>query len=69
MNQTGYLILAISILVALLIIFIVFALILAVIAFIKNRKAELKTNLERQEKIRKAQEAQALAAKVKEENK
>ena len=41
--------------------FIVFALILAVIAFIKNRKAELKANLERQEKIRKAQEAKAKA--------
>ena len=39
--------------------FIVFALILAVIAFIKNRKAELKANLERQEKIRKMQEAKA----------
>ena len=38
--------------------FIVFAIILAVIAFIKNRKDELKTNLDRQEKIRKAQEAQ-----------
>ena len=43
--------------------FIVFAIILAVIAFIKNRKAELKANLERQEKIRKAQEAKALAEK------
>ena len=42
--------------------FIVFAIILAVIAFIKNRKEELKANLERQEKIRKAQEAKALAA-------
>ena len=42
--------------------FIVFAVILGVIAFIKNRKAELKANLERQEKIRKAQEAKALAA-------
>ena len=41
--------------------FIVFGLILAVIAFIKNRKAELKANLERQEKIRKTQEAKALA--------
>ncbi len=47
--------------------FIVFALILAVIAFIKNRKDELKANLERQEKIRKAQEAQAAAAKAKAE--
>ncbi len=45
--------------------FIVFAIILAVIAFIKNRKEELRVNKERQEKIRKAQEAQqaALAAK------
>ena len=42
--------------------FIVFALILAVIAFIKNRKAELKANLERQEKIRKMQEAKAAAS-------
>ena len=41
--------------------FIVFGLILAIIAFIRNRKAELKANLERQEKIRKAQEAKALA--------
>ena len=38
--------------------FIVFGIILAVIAFIKNRKAELKANLDKQEKIRKAQEAQ-----------
>lgn len=38
--------------------FIVFGVILAVIAFRKNRKAELKANLERQEKIRKALEAQ-----------
>ena len=43
--------------------FIVFALILAIMAFIKNRKAELKANLAKQEKLRKAQEAQALAAK------
>ena len=43
--------------------FIVFALILAVIAFIKNRKAELKANLAKQEKARKLAEAQALAAK------
>ena len=42
--------------------FIVFGLILAVIAFFKNRKAELKANLERQEKIRKMQEAKAAAA-------
>ena len=39
--------------------FIVFALILAVIAFIKNRKAELKANLAKQEKARKAAEAKA----------
>ena len=45
--------------------FIVFALILAVIAFIKNRKDELKANLAKQEKIRKAQEAQAQAAALK----
>ena len=37
--------------------FIVFAIILAVIAFIKNRKAELKAYEEKQAKIRKAQEA------------
>ena len=37
--------------------FIVFAVILAVIAFINNRKAELKAYLEKQEKIRKAEEA------------
>ena len=43
--------------------FIVFGLILAVIAFIKNRKAELKANLAKQEKARKLAEAQALAAK------
>ena len=41
--------------------FIVFGVILAVIAFIKNRKAELKFNLEKQEKIRKAQEAKLKA--------
>ena len=41
--------------------FIVFALILATIAFIKNRKAELKFNLDKQEKIRKAQEAKLKA--------
>jgi len=44
--------------------FIVFALILATIAFIKNRKAELKANLAKQEKARKLAEAQAAAAKV-----
>lgn len=43
--------------------FIVFGVILAVMAFVKNRKAELKTNLAKQEKLRKAAEAQALAAK------
>ena len=43
--------------------FIVFAVILAVMAFIKNRKDELKANRLKQEKIRKAQEAAALAAK------
>ena len=45
--------------------FIVFGLILAVIAFIKNRKAEYKAYLDKQEKIRKAQEAM----KTKGENK
>ena len=44
--------------------FIVFALILAVIAFIKNRKAELKANLAKQEKAKKLAEAQAAAAKA-----
>ena len=39
--------------------FIVFGVILAVLAFIKNRKEELKANLDRQEKIRKAQAAKA----------
>ena len=39
--------------------FIVFAIILAVIAFITNRKNELKAAKEREEKIRKAQEAKA----------
>ena len=43
--------------------FIVFALILAFIAFIRNRKAELKANLVKQEKAKKLAEAQALAAK------
>ena len=42
--------------------FIVFGCILAVIAFINNRKNELKTNLERKEKIRKLNEAKAAAA-------
>ena len=41
--------------------FIVFGVILAVIAFINNRKNELKAYNERQEKIRKAQEAKAKA--------
>ena len=41
--------------------FIVFGLILAVIAFINNRKAELKANREKAEKIRKMQEAKAAA--------
>ena len=45
--------------------FIVFGLILAVLAFIKNRKAEYKNYLDKQEKIRKAQEAK----KAKGENK
>ena len=44
--------------------FIVFALILATIAFIKNRKAELKANLAKQEKAKKLAEAQAAAAKA-----
>ena len=44
--------------------FIVFALILAVIAFIRNRKAELKANLAKQEKTKKLAEAQAAAAKA-----
>ena len=39
--------------------FIIFALILAVIAFINNRKQELKVAKEREEKIRKLQEAKA----------
>ena len=42
--------------------FIVFALILAVIAFISNRKKELKNYRDRQEKIRKAEEAKKAAA-------
>ena len=45
--------------------FIVFGLILAVIAFVKNRKVEYKAYLDKQEKIRKAQEA----IKAKGENK
>ena len=45
--------------------FIVFAIILAVIAFIKNRKEELKVAKDRAEKIRKAQEAQAAALAAK----
>ena len=47
--------------------FIVFGVILAVIAFFKNRKAEYKTYLDRQAKIKKAQEAAAAAAAAKEE--
>ena len=39
--------------------FIVFGVILAVLAFVKNRKAELKAYQEKQEKIRKAAEAKA----------
>ena len=42
--------------------FIVFAIILAVLAFIKNRKAEKKAAIERAEKIRKAEEAKKAAA-------
>ena len=42
--------------------FIVFGVILAVIAFIKNRKDEYKAYLARQEKIRKAEEAKKAAA-------
>ena len=42
--------------------FIVFAIILAVLAFIKNRKAEKKAAIEKAEKARKAQEAKAAAA-------
>ena len=42
--------------------FIVFGLILAVIAFIKNRKDEYKANLAKQEKARKAEEAKKAAA-------
>ena len=49
--------------------FIVFAIILAVVAFIKNRKAELKGYQERQEKIRKMQEAKAQAAQAQGGNK
>ena len=41
--------------------FIVFGLILAVVAFIKNRKNEYKAYLARQEKIRKAEEAKKAA--------
>ena len=42
--------------------FIVFGVILAVIAFFKNRKAEYKAYLDRQEKLRKAEAAKAAAA-------
>ena len=42
--------------------FIVFGLILAVLVFIKNRKAEKKAALEKLEKQRKAEEAKKAAA-------
>ncbi len=42
--------------------FIVFAIILAVIAFVKNRKAELEFNKQKQARIKKEQEARAAAA-------
>ena len=42
--------------------FIVFAIILAVLAFIKNRKAEKKAAIEKAEKLRKAEEAKKAAA-------
>ena len=42
--------------------FIVFALILAVKAFVKNRKEEYKAYLAKQEKLRKAEEAKKAAA-------
>jgi len=42
--------------------FIVFGLILAVLAFIKNRKAEKKAALEKAERLRKAEEAKKAAA-------
>ena len=42
--------------------FIVFGLILAVIAFVKNRKAELKAYQEKQEKLKKAEAARLAAA-------
>ena len=44
--------------------FIVFGLILAVIAFIHNRKAEYKSYLAKQEKLRKAEEAKKAAAQA-----
>ena len=47
--------------------FIVFALILAVLAFIKNRKAEYKAYLDKQEKLRKLEEAKKAAAMKQEE--
>ena len=47
--------------------FIVFAIILAVIAFIKNRKAELKSNRERQVRIKQEQEAKTAAMKQQQE--
>ena len=42
--------------------FIVFGLILAVLAFIKNRKAEKKAAIEKLEKLKKAEEAKKAAA-------
>lgn len=45
--------------------FIVFGVILAVLAFIKNRKAELKENRARQERLKKQQEAAAASAAAK----
>ena len=46
-------------------VFTFFGVILAVLAFIKNRKAELKENRARQERIKKQQEAAAAAAAAK----
>ena len=48
--------------------FIVFGLILATIAFIQNRKKELASYRDRQEKIRKAQEAKEAALKAAQTN-
>jgi electron transport complex protein RnfE len=44
--------------------FVVFGLILAVLAFIKNRKAEKKAALEKMEKLRKVEEAKKAAAQA-----